>query len=64
MLAAHSWIEAERDYFGRPDTDYDFESRDVAGAKRELRALEKEQETLSKKINKKVGCWLSYEGVA
>ena len=40
-------------------TDYDFDARDPKAAQRELKELHAQQETLAKKINKKVfdeGC--------
>lgn len=54
MLKKHPWIETERQFFGKAGTDYDFGARDVAGAQRRLKALQTEQATLGRKINKKV----------
>eukprot|EP01052_Picozoa_sp_SAG31_P031724 SAG31_NODE_3394_length_4324_cov_3.093964_2_plen_535_part_00 len=53
-LKKYPWIQSERQYFGQPKTDYDFERRNPEGARQKLAALEAEQEALSKKINKKV----------
>lgn len=54
MLEQHAWIEAERQYFGQPHTDFDFNERDPKEAEKLLAALEQEQAKLSRKINKKV----------
>ncbi|CAM9426844.1 unnamed protein product, partial [Ectocarpus sp. 12 AP-2014] len=54
MLAKHPWIAEEKAFFGRAQTDYDFEGRDVSAAQGRLKSLQEEQASLSKKINKKV----------
>jgi len=54
MTSKHAWIAGEAKYFGVAHTDYDFESRDPDAAAKELKELQKQQESLSKKINKKV----------
>jgi structural maintenance of chromosome 2 len=54
IKAKHAWIAGEEKYFGQSNTDYDFEARDPKVAVRELKDLTKQQEALSKKINKKV----------
>lgn len=54
MLEEMEWIATERQYFGKPHTDYDFEARDVDAAKAELRDLEAQQAALAKRVNKKV----------
>jgi structural maintenance of chromosome 2 len=54
MTAKHAWIAGEAKYFGVARTDYDFESRDPEAAAKELKELQRQQESLSKKINKKV----------
>jgi structural maintenance of chromosome 2 len=54
MIEQQPWIEAEKQFFGRQHTDYDFESRDISKAQKRLRELKDEQAALSKKINKKV----------
>jgi structural maintenance of chromosome 2 len=54
MLAKHAWIAAERAFFGKPHTDYDFTARDPKEASARLTALEKQQAELERKINKKV----------
>lgn len=54
MLAAHSWIAQEKQFFGRAHTDYDFDARDVSGAQKRLKELRDENAVLTRKINKKV----------
>ncbi|KAG5187973.1 P-loop containing nucleoside triphosphate hydrolase protein, partial [Tribonema minus] len=64
MLRKHPWIAAERAFFGRAGTDYDFAACDTDGAHRRLKALQASgaagggsrarQAALGKKINKKV----------
>jgi structural maintenance of chromosome 2 len=54
MIEQQPWIEAEKQFFGRPHTDYDFDARDISKAQKRLKELKDEQAALSKKINKKV----------
>ena len=54
MMKKFSWIASEKAAFGVTGGDYDFASADVHGMKTQLDALKSEQETLAKKINKKV----------
>lgn len=54
LLEAHPWIVAEKKFFGRPHTDYDFAARDVRECQKRLASLRDEQSKLSKNINKKV----------
>eukprot|EP00903_Cladosiphon_okamuranus_P020312 g18637.t1 len=54
MLSQYPWIAEEKAFFGRPQTDYDFEARDPHVAQANLKSLREEQASLSKKINKKV----------
>ncbi|KAJ1641479.1 structural maintenance of chromosomes protein 2 [Pavlovales sp. CCMP2436] len=53
LAAAHGWIRQEEARFGTPGSDYDFGSRDVGKAAERLRALRKDHEALSKRVNKK-----------
>ncbi len=55
MRETHPWIATEKQFFGRPGTDYDFAARDPKAAGAQLKALEAEQAALSKRVNKKVG---------
>lgn len=50
MLEKFPWIKEDRPFFGRPQTDYDFEARDPATAQKRLKALQDEQASLSKKV--------------
>ncbi|CAM9869354.1 unnamed protein product, partial [Heterosigma akashiwo] len=50
----HPWIAQERQFFGRPSTDYDFAARDPRDAARRVKELKADQDGLAKKINKKV----------
>ena len=54
LLESHPWIKTEKQFFGRPGTDYDFAARDPKTAGATLKALETEQAALSKRVNKKV----------
>ncbi|CAM9448409.1 unnamed protein product, partial [Laminaria digitata] len=54
MLEKFPWIKEDRPFFGRPQTDYDFEARDPATAQKRLKALQEEQASLSKKVMRAV----------
>jgi len=54
LLAANPWINEEKQFFGRPHTDYDFEERNPKKAQKRMAELESSNVELSKKINKKV----------
>ena len=54
LIKAHQWIESEKAFFGRKESDFDFEARDVNESKTRLKTLRSDQDKLSKKINKKV----------
>ncbi len=54
LLKKYEWIKDEKDAFGVKDSDYDFDQIDVAAQSRELKRLQGEQSSLSKKINNKV----------
>jgi len=54
MLKKHTWIGQERDQFGEADGDYDFVKKNPEVTTQKLKKLKKEQETMNKKINKKV----------
>mmetsp|Transcript_14152 Transcript_14152/g.13681 ORF Transcript_14152/g.13681 Transcript_14152/m.13681 type:complete len:1212 (-) Transcript_14152:154-3789(-) len=59
----HTWIEREKEFFGRKGSEYDFEARDVVECQNRLDMLQEEQKRLEKKINKKVqGMLESAEG--
>jgi structural maintenance of chromosome 2 len=54
LLAKYPWIAEERQFFGTPHGDYDFEAQDPRVAKKELASLEATQAKLERGINKKV----------
>jgi structural maintenance of chromosome 2 len=54
LRAGHAWIEGDEEYFGKPHTDYDFAATDPKAASAKLTSLEKKQNELERKINKKV----------
>jgi len=54
MMNKHVWIETEKEAFGIPGGDYDFEETDPSGMSKHLKDLQTEQTSLAKKINKKV----------
>eukprot|EP00566_Odontella_aurita_P002130 CAMPEP_0113537252 /NCGR_PEP_ID=MMETSP0015_2-20120614/6726_1 /TAXON_ID=2838 /ORGANISM="Odontella" /LENGTH=1061 /DNA_ID=CAMNT_0000436733 /DNA_START=557 /DNA_END=3742 /DNA_ORIENTATION=- /assembly_acc=CAM_ASM_000160 len=54
IMKKYPWIESEKDAFGVVGGDYDFESTDPSGMSTQLKTLKSEQESLAKKINKKV----------
>ena len=54
MITKHPWITTEKQFFGRPHTDYSFDECDISVAQKRLKELQDEQVSLSKKINKKV----------
>lgn len=51
MLAKHDWIATEKQYFGQPNTAYDFEATDPKEAARKLSKLEETRDKLSKNVN-------------
>ena len=51
MLAKHDWIATEKQYFGQPNTAYDFEATDPKEAARKLNKLEETRDKLSKNVN-------------
>lgn len=50
----HPWIEGEREFFGRPGTDYDFQARDPREAQRRMSKARETQQKLGKTVNKRV----------
>ncbi|GBG85995.1 hypothetical protein CBR_g40808 [Chara braunii] len=54
LLQKHDWISRERQLFGKPGTDYDFNSRNAKEAHRLYEAKEAEYSSLEKRVNKKV----------
>ena len=54
LLKDHSWIETEKHAFGVAGSDFDFNATDPKKAREHVQRLQDEQQSLSKKINKKV----------
>eukprot|EP00571_Detonula_confervacea_P010985 CAMPEP_0172303930 /NCGR_PEP_ID=MMETSP1058-20130122/5417_1 /TAXON_ID=83371 /ORGANISM="Detonula confervacea, Strain CCMP 353" /LENGTH=1214 /DNA_ID=CAMNT_0013014967 /DNA_START=165 /DNA_END=3809 /DNA_ORIENTATION=+ len=54
MVNKYAWIETEKEAFGIPGGDYDFEETNPEGMSKHLKGLQAEQSSLVKKINKKV----------
>jgi structural maintenance of chromosome 2 len=54
LLETHPWIQNEKQFFGKPQSDYDFATRDLKQVELKLKHLEEEQDRLAKTINKKV----------
>ncbi|KAJ3508145.1 hypothetical protein NLJ89_g5913 [Agrocybe chaxingu] len=50
----HDWIVHEKDQFGKPNTQYDWESVDIPALRQKSDELENSQKGLKKKINPKV----------
>jgi structural maintenance of chromosome 2 len=53
-LRQHPWIASERVHFGKAGGDYDWKATDPAKSKKRLAELNSQQDSLGKKINKKV----------
>merc|ERR1719401_2432770 len=53
MEREHPWIEKDKNIFGKKGTDFDFEANDYGENKKRCDELEKQQNRLSKNINKK-----------
>ena len=49
-----SWIATEKDFFGKPGSDYDFEAQDVQAAFEEYEAANQSLQRLANKVNRKV----------
>ena len=54
MLKEYPWIQTEKVYFGRKESDFDFESKNIDECKEELKSLKVQQDKLKKKLNTKV----------
>ncbi len=48
------WIATEKDFFGKPGSDYDFEAQDVQAAFEEYEAANQSLQRLANKVNRKV----------
>lgn len=54
MESEHDWIMDEKDFFGRPNTVYDFHGQNIAESKSSLKNLTERFQGMKKKINPKV----------
>ena len=54
LLKKHPWIKSEKQFFGMPGTDYDWENQDPEEALEQLAKAEAAHNAMAKKINKKV----------
>lgn len=48
------WIATEKDFFGKPGSDYDFEAQDVQATFEEYEAANQSLQRLANKVNRKV----------
>jgi structural maintenance of chromosome 2 len=53
MEKQYAWILKEKEFFGKPGTDFDFENNNYSANKKRLESIKEEQKHLSKSINKK-----------
>lgn len=51
MLAKHDWIAEERNFFGEPNTAYDFTKNDPSDAAKRLQKLQETKGKLAKSVN-------------
>lgn len=51
MLSEHEWIAADQQYFGQPNTSYDFKATDPVEASRRIGKLEEMQNKLKNSVN-------------
>lgn len=51
MIAEHEWIVSERQFFGQPNTAYDFTAHDMSEVSRRLAKLQETKDKLSKNVN-------------
>ena len=54
LLKEHSWLKEEESEFGKEGGNFDFQSLDMNMVKQKISLLEEEQESLGRKLNKKV----------
>jgi structural maintenance of chromosome 2 len=59
LIGAHRWIEHEKQFFGKANTDYDFNRVNIQDVNRTLKSLEDENSKLSKSINAKASNMLA-----
>lgn len=54
LLKEHPWLKEEEGEFGKEGSDFDFKALDMKEVSKKITRLEEEQETLGRKLNKKV----------
>ena len=54
LLKTHPWLSSEESAFGQSGGDFDFAAMDVKSLRSRVEALEREQEELGRRLNKKV----------
>lgn len=53
MLEEHEWIHSERQFFGQPNTSYDFKTNNPREAGQRLKKLEETTTKLERNVNKR-----------
>lgn len=53
MLEEHDWIHSERQFFGQPNTSYDFKTNNPREAGQRLKKLEETTSKLERNVNKR-----------
>lgn len=53
MLEEHDWIQSERQFFGQPNTSYDFKTNNPREAGQRLKKLEETTTKLERNVNKR-----------
>lgn len=53
MLEEHDWIHSERQFFGKPNTSYDFKTNNPREAGQRLKKLEETTTKLERNVNKR-----------
>lgn len=53
MLLEHDWIHSERQFFGQPNTPYDFKTNNPREAGQRLKKLEETTTKLERNVNKR-----------
>lgn len=53
MLQEHDWIHSERQFFGQPNTPYDFKTNNPREAGQRLKKLEETTTKLERNVNKR-----------
>ncbi|XP_028403632.1 structural maintenance of chromosomes protein 2-like [Dendronephthya gigantea] len=51
MIAEYQWIDSERQFFGKPNTAYDFSANDMPEVSRRLAKLQETKDKLGKNVN-------------